>query len=88
MIFLLSSSDINHPFKKGNGARCDSLRIFLKLTRGPMRPGSPGRPASPLGPRTPAGPVAPRGPEGPCSTEGGEKGAQAGDTPTEFSPWE
>ena len=59
--------------KKGNSARCDFLRINLKLTRGPMRPGSPGRPESPLGPRTPAGPVAPRLPAGPyLKEEGGE----------------
>lgn len=55
---------------------CYLLRIHPKLTRGPMRPGSPGRPASPLGPRAPAGPVAPRGPAGPCFKEKGrERGA-------------
>lgn len=50
---------------------CDLLRINPKLTRGPMRPGSPGRPESPLGPRTPAGPLAPRLPAGPYQKEGG-----------------
>lgn len=58
------------------------LRINLKLTRGPMRPGSPGRPESPLGPRTPAGPVAPRGPGGPYLTGGRGQDAKANDRPT------